>query len=46
MQRQAARCMLPATGAAAADVPRVVAIFGVEGWRWDWVRDVHALVWF
>jgi hypothetical protein len=21
-----------------------VAIFGVQGWRWDWVREVHALV--
>ena len=28
----------------AAGVPRVVAIFGVQGWRWDWVRDVRALV--
>jgi hypothetical protein len=25
-------------------VPRVVAIFGVQGWRWDWVREVHELV--
>ena len=25
-------------------VPRVVAIFGVHGWRWDWVRQVRALV--
>ena len=23
----------------AAGVPRVVAIFGVHGWRWDWVRE-------
>jgi len=22
----------------------VVAIFGVQGWRWDWVREVRALV--
>jgi hypothetical protein len=22
----------------------VVAIFGVQGWRWDWVRKVRALV--
>ena len=22
----------------AAGVPRVVAIFGVQGWRWDWVE--------
>ena len=22
----------------AAGVPRVVAIYGVQGWRWDWVR--------
>jgi hypothetical protein len=25
-------------------VPRIVAIFGVQGWRWDWVREVLALV--
>ena len=25
-------------------VRRVVAIFGVHGWRWDWVREVRALV--
>jgi len=23
---------------------RVVAIFGVQGWRWDWAREVGALV--
>src|SRR2546426_5956041 len=28
----------------AAGVPRVVAIFGVHGWRWDWVRGVRDLV--
>ena len=28
----------------ATGVPRVVAIFGVQGWRWDWVREVHELV--
>src|SRR6266851_6491563 len=28
----------------AAGVPRVVAIFGVQGWRWDWVRGVQELV--
>jgi hypothetical protein len=28
----------------AAGVPRVVAIFGVHGWRWEWVRQVPALV--
>ena len=28
----------------AAGVPRVVAIFGVQGWRWDWVRDIRELV--
>jgi len=28
----------------AAGGPRVVAIFGVQGWRWDWVRDVRELV--
>ena len=28
----------------AAGVPRVVALFGVQGWRWDWVREVRELV--
>lgn len=28
----------------AAGVPRVVALFGVQGWRWDWVTAVRALV--
>lgn len=28
----------------AAGVPRVVAIFGVQGWRWPWAREVRALV--
>jgi len=28
----------------AAGVPRGVAIFGVQGWRWDWARDVRELV--
>jgi DNA primase len=28
----------------AEGVPRVVAIFGVQGWRWDWVRDVPELI--
>ena len=28
----------------AAGVPRVVAIFGVQGWRWDWVRGVREVV--
>ena len=28
----------------AAGVPRVVAIFGVQGWRWAWSRDVRELV--
>jgi hypothetical protein len=28
----------------AAGVPRVVAIFSVQGWRWDWAREVRALV--
>jgi hypothetical protein len=28
----------------AAGVPRVAAIFGVQGWRWDWVRQVRELV--
>jgi Toprim domain-containing protein len=28
----------------AAGVPRVVAILGVQGWRWDWAREVRELV--
>ena len=28
----------------AAGVSRVIAIFGVYGWRWDWVREVCELV--
>jgi hypothetical protein len=28
----------------AAGVTSVVAIFGVQGWRWDWVRGVRELV--
>ena len=28
----------------AAGVPRVVAIFGVQGWRWDWARAIRELV--
>ena len=28
----------------AAGVSRVVAIFGVQGWRWNWVREVRELV--
>ena len=28
----------------AAGVPRVAAIFGVQGWCWDWVRDIRELV--
>jgi len=28
----------------AVGVPRVVAIFGVQGWRWDWAREVRELV--
>jgi len=28
----------------AAGVLRVVAIYGVQGWRWEWVRDVRELV--
>jgi DNA primase len=28
----------------AAGVPRVIAIFGVHGWRWDWVRAVREFV--
>jgi len=27
-----------------AGIPHVVAIYGVQGWRWDWVRDVRELV--
>ena len=28
----------------AAGVPRVVAIFGVQGWRWEWAREVREFV--
>jgi DNA primase len=28
----------------ATGVPRVVAIFGVQGWWWDWVREVRELI--
>lgn len=28
----------------AAGVSRVVGIFGVHGWRWDWVKEVRELV--
>jgi hypothetical protein len=28
----------------AAGVPRVVAIFGVTGWRWDWARATRDLI--
>ena len=28
----------------AAGVPRVMAIYGVQGWRWDWGRDVRELI--
>jgi hypothetical protein len=28
----------------AAGVSRVVAIFGVQGWLWDWAREVRELV--
>src|SRR5919108_1162385 len=28
----------------AAGVSRVIAIFGVHGWRWDWVREERELV--
>jgi DNA primase len=28
----------------AAGAPRVTAIFGVQGWRWDWAREVRELV--
>jgi len=28
----------------AAGCTRVVAIFGIHGWRWDWVRQVRELV--
>ena len=28
----------------AAGISRVVAIYGVQGWCWDWVRHVDALV--
>lgn len=35
---------LDALALMAAGVPRVVAIFGVQGWRWEWVRQVRELV--
>ncbi len=28
----------------AAGVPRIVAFFGVQGWRWDWAREMRELV--
>jgi hypothetical protein len=28
----------------AAGCTRVVATFGAQGWRWDWAREVRALV--
>ena len=28
----------------AAGVARVVVIVGVQGWRWDWIREVRELV--
>jgi Toprim-like len=28
----------------AAGVSRVIAIFGVQGWRWDWAQEVRELV--
>ena len=28
----------------ALGISRVVAIFGVQGWRWDWAREVRELV--
>jgi hypothetical protein len=28
----------------AAGVPRVVALFGVQGWRWVWAKEVRELV--
>jgi Toprim domain len=28
----------------AAGMPRVVALFGVQGWRWEWGREVRELV--
>jgi len=28
----------------AAGAPRVVAIFGVNGWRWDWAKDACELI--
>jgi hypothetical protein len=28
----------------AAGISRVVAVFGVHGWRWDWARQVRELV--
>lgn len=28
----------------AAGIPRIVAIFGVQGWRWAWSMDVRTLI--
>ncbi len=28
----------------AAGYPRTVAIFGLNGWRWEWAREVHEFV--
>src|SRR5262249_35326667 len=28
----------------AAGMPRVMAIFGVQGWCWEWAREVRELV--
>jgi Toprim domain len=33
-----------ALGLLAAGEPRIVAIFGVQGWRGEWVREVRELV--
>jgi DNA primase len=35
---------LDALALLAAGVSRIVAIFGVQGWRWEWAREVRALV--
>jgi hypothetical protein len=35
---------LDALALLAAGVPRVVAIFGVQGWRWAWAREVRELI--
>jgi hypothetical protein len=41
---QALGSVLTAGRRRAAVGVRVVVIFGVQGWHWDWVREVRELV--